>query len=81
MTGDELRDFGERLRRDGPDFEADLGDLRAGGFDEMANLLYGCTLCICRSSAGCHVAGKSRYVRRTCFEALPNLVEHLYKKT
>ncbi len=24
----------------------DLGDLRAGGFDEVANLLYGCTLCV-----------------------------------
>ena len=43
---DELGDFGERLRRDGPDFEGDLGNLRAGGFDEVANLSYGCKLCV-----------------------------------
>lgn len=70
---DELGNLGYRLRSGRPDLEADLGDFRAGGLDEVANLLYGCKLCAAaqRDSRGGEVK-----VQRTCLDTFSNLVEY-----
>lgn len=70
---DELGNLGYRLRSCGPDLEADLGDLRTGGLDEVANFLYGCKLCAAaqRDSQGGEVK-----IQRTCLDTFPNLVEY-----